>query len=122
MIDNRTFEIGGKMTTSKREVLLLVNLTIVLFMILYGFGCSKTNRDSTETTFHYCNPIINSYLADPCIIRSNGDYYLFATGRAPDQRHIPIYRSSDLVQWEFVRGAVARGQEGSWNRKNWKMD
>ncbi len=106
------------MTTSKRGVLLVITLTVVLFMILYGSGCSKANRSGTETTFRYCNPIIDGYLADPCIIRSNGDYYLLATGRASDRRHIPIYRSSDLVHWDFVRGAVARGQEDSWNRKN----
>ncbi|MHC4396322.1 MAG: glycoside hydrolase family 43 protein [Planctomycetota bacterium] len=83
-------------------------------------GLSGCNRLQGETvkTFTYKNPIINRYLADPCIIKDNGWYYLFATGRAEDGRFIQIYKSNDLTNWNFVRGAVARGAEGSWNRRN----
>lgn len=66
----------------------------------------------------YKNPIINKYLADPFIFYESGFYYLFATGRADDGRFIPVYRSPDLVKWEFVRGAVDRGKETDWNYKN----
>ena len=106
------------MIAVKRTDLLLIAIIVVLGIMLYGSFCRKNNRGNTETTFRYCNPIIDSYLADPFILKSNGYYYLFATGTAPDGRYIPIQRSSDLVHWEFVRGAVARGPEGSWNRKN----
>ena len=66
----------------------------------------------------YTNPIINKYLADPYILFENGYYYLFATGRADDGRFIPIYKSKDLIKWEFVRGAVSRGSKTDWNYKN----
>jgi beta-xylosidase len=66
----------------------------------------------------YRNPVIDRGLADPFIVRANGTYYLFATGRADDGRLIPIYQSDDLANWKFVRGAVARGRKGVWNRKN----
>ena len=66
----------------------------------------------------YTNPIINKYLADPCILFEQGYYYLFATGRAEDGRYIPIYRSKDLAKWEFVKGAVTRGSKTDWNYKN----
>ncbi len=69
-------------------------------------------------TIEYSNPIIDKNLADPFILKSGGEYFLFATGKAQDGRFLPIYRSKDLINWSFVRGAVSRGDEGSWNRRN----
>lgn len=66
----------------------------------------------------YTNPIINKGLADPNIKYDSGYYYLLATGKAPDGRFIPIYRSRDLIKWDFVRGAVERGNITYWNYKN----
>jgi beta-xylosidase len=66
----------------------------------------------------YTNPIIDYGLADPNIKYENGYYYLLATGKAPDGRFIPIYRSKDLIKWDFVRGAVERGNIADWNYKN----
>ena len=66
----------------------------------------------------YCNPIINRYLADPFILPAGGWFYLYATGRGDDGRFLPLWRSRDLASWEFVRGAVARGAPGAWNRRN----
>lgn len=63
-------------------------------------------------------PVIDAYLADPCVYRSGEFYYLIATGKAPDGRWLPIYRSKDLTDWEFVAGAVERGEKGTWNRRN----
>jgi beta-xylosidase len=68
--------------------------------------------------FTWTNPIIDAYLADPFMIHHDGRYWLIATGQARDGRHLPIWTSIDLVNWTFVRGAVARGKEGSWNRFN----
>ncbi|NLF39505.1 family 43 glycosylhydrolase [bacterium] len=67
----------------------------------------------------YTNPIIDRYLADPCLVWDEGEqaYFLFATGPTrEDGRAIPVYRSPDLVHWTFVRGAVARGAtKDAWN-------
>jgi beta-xylosidase len=106
------------MVINKVANLLLILLTVILGIMLYGSGSSITNQGKTETTFRYCNPIIDSNLADPFILRSKGNYYLFATGSASDGHNLPIYRSSDLINWQFVRGAVARGLKDSWNRRN----
>jgi beta-xylosidase len=76
-------------------------------------GCSG-NQDGPT----YTNPIIDKYLADPCMMYDNGYYYLFATGRAEDGRFIPIHRTRDFVNWEFIRGAVKRGCETDWNFKH----
>ena len=89
----------------------LCSLTIFLFG-----ACSTKPKASTDLS--YKNPIIEKYLADPCILVENGIYYLFATGGAEDERYIPIHRSKDLKNWEFVRGAVARGDSTDWNYKH----
>lgn len=84
---------------------------LTVFIIL--FGCQAKINDLT-----YTNPIIDKYLADPFIIIEDGYYYLFATGGAEDGRYIPIHRSKDLKNWEFVRGAVSRGDTADWNYKH----
>jgi arabinan endo-1,5-alpha-L-arabinosidase len=49
---------------------------------------------------NYSNPIISKSLPDPTVIRvSSGEYYMYAT---EDTRNVPIYRSSNLVKWDYV--------------------
>lgn len=46
------------------------------------------------------NPVIDYSLPDPSIIKGeDGYFYLYAT---EDIRNLPIHRSKDLVNWEFV--------------------
>ena len=48
----------------------------------------------------YPNPVIDYSLPDPSIIKGeDGYFYLYAT---EDIRNLPIHRSKDLVNWEFV--------------------
>lgn len=48
----------------------------------------------------YRNPIINRSLPDPTIIKAEDDnFYLYAT---EDTRNTPIYKSANLVDWQFV--------------------
>lgn len=63
-------------------------------------------------------PLIQRNMPDPFVLAAGDFYYLYASGEAGDGRFIPIYRSRDLTAWEFVRGAVAQGAEGSCNRRN----
>jgi len=72
----------------------------------------------TAAARSHANPIIDAYLADPFILRAADGYYLYASGAAPDGRFLPVWKSADLVEWSFVRGAVAAGPEGAWNRRN----
>ncbi|WP_239059481.1 family 43 glycosylhydrolase [Bacteroides sp. 224] len=53
----------------------------------------------------YSNPIItDKSVPDPCVIRANdGYFYLYATHT--DKYWMPIYRSKDLVNWEYLRTA-----------------
>lgn len=111
------------MKTKKMWIVIAVFLILILCVLFTVLSCKKPNKDDSAKILQYTNPIINKYLADPCIIKSGDTYYLFATGGAEDGRRIPIHRSIDLVNWEFVRGAVERGAEGAWNRRNfWAPD
>lgn len=53
----------------------------------------------------YTNPIITkSSVGDPTVIRAeDGYFYLYATGT--NELWVPIYRSSDLVDWKYMKTA-----------------
>ncbi len=55
-------------------------------------------KDTVPVT--YRNPVIRYSLPDPSLIQDkDGYFYLYAT---EDIRNVPIHRSRDLVNWEFV--------------------
>ena len=57
-------------------------------------------RETPSTSTTYTNPIINRSMPDPTIIRADdGFFYVFAT---EDVHNTPIYRSRDLITWQFV--------------------
>lgn len=83
-------------------------------LLLAGFAvasacssCSDNSEDNTnldgsdggkEPSTQYSNPVIDTSVPDPTAIRvADGTYYLYGT---EDIRNLPIYRSSDLVNWE----------------------
>ncbi len=67
------------------------------------FGCSKSKTSepfelSNKDT--YANPVINTSLPDPTIIKAaDGYFYMYAT---EDTRNVPIYKTQDLINWKFV--------------------
>ncbi len=64
------------------------------------FGCSGDKKDKPETTLEYFNPVISRSLPDPTVIKAeDGLFYLYAT---EDTRNLPIYKSENLIDWEFV--------------------
>lgn len=89
----------------------LSHLSVILSVLA---GCNMAEIQKRSLT----NPIIDSYLADPFVIREDGCYYLFSSHQAADQNFIPIHRSRDLTAWEFVRGAVTNGDTADWNYKH----
>lgn len=59
-------------------------------------SCQSEKAD----TLSYDNPVISKSLPDPTVIKADdGYFYLYAT---EDIRNLPIHRSSDLLNWEFV--------------------
>lgn len=61
----------------------------------------------------YRNPVIpftgSQEIADPFVLRSSGEYYLYASGDP-----IQAWHSRDLVHWERL-GPVLRSTPGAWN-------
>jgi len=72
---------------------------ILIFITLSGAGTNPyKSRPQNNST--YSNPVVAKSLPDPTIIKAdNGYVYLYAT---EDTRNTPIYRSADLVTWEFA--------------------
>lgn len=68
----------------------------------------EMNQPLAEETFS--NPVFEPVLADPSIIRGD-DGYFYAYGTEDDwsdgrgARYVPIIRSDNLVDWEFVANA-----------------
>lgn len=58
----------------------------------------------------YINPVVTPVAADPHVIRApDGTFYLYATqddwGDGRGVHFIPIFRSKDMVRWEYVTDA-----------------
>lgn len=72
--------------------------TLWLFVALAFAGAQET----------YTNPVVTPVAADPDVVRAkDGTFYLYASqnnwadGRG--ERYIPMFRSDDLVTWEYVK-------------------
>lgn len=83
----------------------------VALMALYMASACGTDLPT------YTNPVFEPVLADPSVIRAD-DGYFYAYGTEDDwgdhwRRLVPIVRSDDLVNWEFIGEAFDR-------RPTWK--
>ena len=54
----------------------------------------------------YTNPVFERSFPDPFVLKHKGEYFAYSTGRGPDGRVFGVMRSSDLVRWEELRGAM----------------
>jgi GH43 family beta-xylosidase len=54
----------------------------------------------------YTNPVYDASFPDPFVLRHEGEYFAFCTGHANDGRIFGMLRSSDLVSWEEMPGAM----------------
>lgn len=78
---------------------------ILMFALCCLTACSsssatKENEPEEQPKNVYRNPVINYSLPDPSVIKGgDGYYYLYAT---EDIRNLPIHRSRNLVDWEYV--------------------
>ena len=70
----------------------------------------------------YRNPIIDKNSPDPTILRADdGSFYLYAT---ENTRNVPIYHSTDLVNWNLIGTAFTDESRPKWNAKGmiWAPD
>ena len=55
----------------------------------------------------YANPVWDGYLADPFVLKHNGEYWAYGTSdHQRNGRWFPVLHSMDLAQWEYVSGAL----------------
>lgn len=79
-------------------------IILLLLVLVCATACSNHNDETVsqeqEGVDYYRNPIIRESAPDPTVIRAvDGTFYLYGT---EDTRNMPIYKSSDLMNWEFV--------------------
>lgn len=77
---------------------------LILVALLSMSSCSSSQKVDENTPEEskdmYKNPVIDYSLPDPTIVQAdNGYYYLYAT---EDIRNLPIHRSKNLLDWEYV--------------------
>ena len=64
-------------------------------------ACSGVKSHKMEATF--TNPVIDRDAPDPTVIRAqDGNFYAYATWR---NKNLPVYKSIDMVNWEYLGGA-----------------
>lgn len=81
-----------------RNVLVWAQSLVVIACVCLFSSCKNWEGTGAQTT--YSNPVSTKSLPDPTVIKADdGFFYLYAT---EDIRNLPIHRSSDLVNWEFV--------------------
>ena len=83
---------------------LTLNSAVLLTALFFSLACGNAPRETSGT---YSNPLIASDCPDPSIIDdrdASGWFYAYSTqSRIQGKRTtLPVYRSKDMVHWEFV--------------------
>ena len=83
-------------------------LFLLIACSLLTAGISVANDKEAAPKKSYTNPVINHDAPDPTVIRAeDGTFYAYSTMR---NGNVPIYKSNDMVNWEFVGGAFERNE------------
>jgi len=94
-----------------------VTLLITLFLCI---PCMAQPSKKVEEKRTYNNPVIDYSLPDPTIIKADdGYFYLYAT---EDIRNLPIHRSANLIDWEFVGTAFTDSTRPTFQQLIWAPD
>ena len=67
--------------------------------LLYLFAATLITLSCFANNNLYQNPVVGKNLPDPTIIKVGDTFYLYATEEA---RKTPIYKSTNLTDWDFV--------------------
>jgi beta-xylosidase len=58
-----------------------------------------------KRTLTYLNPVWDGYMADPFVLKHDGEYWAYGTSdRQSDGHWFPVLHSTDLAHWEYVGG------------------
>lgn len=94
----------------------------LLALVLLPVSCGRTSRDERPEkpgdggfqAIYYTNPVIRNNCADPDVFddrERTGYFYAYSTQNS--NYYIPVYRSTDLVNWTFVCDAFG-GDKPDW--------
>ncbi len=105
-------------------------LTASLFLFSCGNDNSNENiteDDQSPTEGTYKNPVINKNCPDPTVIKAEDDYfYVYSTqNNLPNNtQYIPIHKSKDLVNWDYVGNVFDSSNHPTWvsNSRLWAPD
>lgn len=98
------------------------------FFVLVAILCSCSSsinsgkQTSLKTPEFYTNPVVAKSLPDPTILKTKDNvFYLYAT---ENTRNVPIYKSTNLVDWTFVGTAFTDQSRPSFEPKGgiWAPD
>src|SRR5215212_993817 len=65
------------------------------------------NLSMSEKTITYTNPVWDGYMADPFVMKHNGEYWAYGTSdRQRNGRCFPVLHSVNLARWEYIGGAL----------------
>ncbi|MBQ2037143.1 MAG: family 43 glycosylhydrolase [Alistipes sp.] len=80
----------------------LFSLAVVALLI----SCSGVKSDDMAAT--YTNPVIDNNAPDPTVIRAkDGTFYAYSTMM---YGNVPVYKSQDMINWEYIGGAFRKGE------------
>ena len=91
---------------------------MLLAASFFSASCGNAVREGTAL---YANPVIASDCPDPSIIDdrdASGWFYAYSTRIKKDGGGfvtLPVYRSKDMVHWEFVRDGFEGGVAPEWS-------
>lgn len=96
-----------------RQIPVIVSLAIICAGAVQTEATTRNENRKNEAASCYSNPVIMKSVPDPTVIRAvDGTFYLYGT---ENTRNIPIYKSKDLVSWQFAGTAFTDSTRPSWD-------
>jgi xylan 1,4-beta-xylosidase len=95
----------------KKPALTLILALLAIAPVLISAEADSKHSNTLKPAT-YRNPLLpEREMADPDVIRVNGDYYLYAT---TDSKGYEVFVSKDLVHWELRGRAFDDPRQGAW--------
>lgn len=85
----------------------MIRNLLLIAVLAFACGCTSSSVGKRAVT-QFANPVVNRDAPDPTVIRAeDGSYYMYSTQR---DGNLPIYKSADMISWEYLGGAFRRGE------------
>ncbi len=95
----------------KKQATYLILTSIVFIASLFSCNqqeiSNKAKQHEFDSTVTYKNPVIKGFYPDPSICRVDSDYYL-VTSSFEWFPGVPVFHSTDLVNWKQIGNALSR--------------